>query len=231
MPARFAALILTAAPPGVGGDSSGSMVKIDGREALVRSVELFLNRENIEQTIVAFQPESLEEGKKKHGGHFGFTGVRVVGGGPRWLDQIAAAMKIVPPEITHVIVHDAARPAVPYTDLEAILSAAESHEAVTLIAPLRATLLEVDEAHQPVGYRNASEFLQELTPQVFSRKRAERCVDEKSLPHASELHVIPGSPLNMRVNSGADAAIAKALINLLPKPKIKANSPFEEAQW
>ena len=77
MPARFAAIILTANPPGMSGDASGAMVKIDGREALVRSVELFLNRDNLSQVMVVFQPAALDDAKKKFGGHFGFTGVRV----------------------------------------------------------------------------------------------------------------------------------------------------------
>ena len=41
-----------------------------------------------------------------------------------------------------------------------------------------------------------------------------------------------GSPLNIRVGSSADERVAKAMLNMLPKPKVKAPSnPFEEAQW
>ena len=45
--AVFSVLLLTAPPPGLSGEAGGSLVKIDGREALLRSVELFLNRENV----------------------------------------------------------------------------------------------------------------------------------------------------------------------------------------
>ena len=81
------------------------------------------------------------------------------------------------------------------------------------------------------GDRAASEFAELLTPQVFSKPRLARAVAEKALPHASELHLLPGSPLNLRLTSSGDAALAKSMINLLPKPKLKASSPFEEAQW
>ncbi len=40
-----------------------------------------------------------------------------------------------------------------------------------------------------------------------------------------------GSPLNVRLGGPGDAALAKALLALLPKPKVRAASPFEEAQW
>ena len=92
--------------------------------------------------------------------------------------------------------------------------------------------MELDEGNLPVGYRGGNEFVQLLTPQVFSKARLSRAVIEKSLPHASELHTIIGSPLNIRLTGPGDASLAKAMIGLLPKPKVKAqNNPFEEAQW
>ena len=48
----FTAVILTAAPAGMAAEAGGAFVKIDGREALLRSVELFLNRENVSQVIL-----------------------------------------------------------------------------------------------------------------------------------------------------------------------------------
>jgi 2-C-methyl-D-erythritol 4-phosphate cytidylyltransferase len=145
---------------------------------------------------------------------------------------MGAAFAKLPDDATHVILHDAARPAVAYTDLEALFDAAESHDSIALTKPLRSSLVELDEAQQPVGYRGVSEFSELLTPQAFSRDRLKRCVAEKNMPHASELHLLHGSPLNIRVGSAADGALVKAMISLLPKPKIKpSNSPFEEAQW
>src|SRR3954449_13257638 len=110
--AIFSALILTAAPPGLASESGGGFIKVDGREAILRSVELFLNRDNVKQVQVVFQPEEAEEGRRKYGPHLGLFGVKVLTAGPRWIDQIAGALEKITPEATHVIVHDAARPAV-----------------------------------------------------------------------------------------------------------------------
>ena len=63
--------------------------------------------------LVAPAAEAMEEVKRKFGGHLGFSGVKLVSGGPKWMDQIAAAAPTLLAEATHVIVHDAARPAVP----------------------------------------------------------------------------------------------------------------------
>jgi 2-C-methyl-D-erythritol 4-phosphate cytidylyltransferase len=229
--ATFSVLVVTAAPPGQGAEAGGAFVKIDGRESLLRAVELFLNRDNVKQVQIAFLPEDVEEAKRKHGGHFGFSGVKVVSGGPRWIDQLVAGAAKLSPETTHVIVHDAARPAVAYSDIDALMEAAEKNTMVTLATPLRAPLVEVDEGGNAMAFHPATRFMQLLTPQVFTKASFQEIVASKTEPHASAFTLLKGSPLNIRVAGGGDAGLAKTMINMLPKPKIKAASPFEEAQW
>src|SRR5688500_5854535 len=101
--AVFSVVVLTAAPPTQAAEAGGVYVKIDGREALLRSVELFLNRDNVKQIQLVVDPEDLDEAKRKYGGHLGFSGVKLVTGGPRWTDQITAAGKTISPDCTHVI--------------------------------------------------------------------------------------------------------------------------------
>lgn len=233
---KFSLVLFTAPAPYTSGDANSAVLKIDGREALLRSVELFLNRDPITQIQLCFAPDFVEEAKKRFGGHLGFSGVKLISGGPRWIDQLHAAVEKLSPDSTHVIVHDAARPAVPYDDIDAILAAATkpgtSGKAFALTAPLRSGLLELDEAGQPVAVAPASRFVQMLTPLVFTRARFDQLAREKKEPHASEFTLVKGSGLNVRVNSGADAGFVKAMINMLPKPKLKApSSPFDEAQW
>jgi 2-C-methyl-D-erythritol 4-phosphate cytidylyltransferase len=227
---NFSVIILTAAPPGAGSDSGGAFVKIDGRESLLRSVEMFLNRDNVKQIQLVFDNAKLEEGKRKFGGHLSFSGVKVVGSTAKWHDQIAAAGEKISTDATHVVIHDAARPAVPYSDIDELLAAAEKHPAVALTAPLRQPLVEVDSSGAPVGYRAASEFSQLLTPQAYSKEKFAKLMQATTDLHASELALLKGSPLNVRVSAG-EASIVNAMIKMLPKAKTKALSPFEEAQW
>jgi len=228
----FSVVILTAAPPGQSAEAGGAFVKIDGRETLLKSVELFLNHDNVKQIQVVFAQDALEEAKRKYGPHFGFSGVKVVGGGPKWVDQIHAVAEKISSEATHVIVHDAARPAVPYTDLEAIMEAAETAPIIGLATPLRAALVEMDEGGNPLAYHLPGAFMQLATPQVYARERFIKFASSKAEPHPSEIKLLKGSALNVRVGGGGDVSLAKAMISMLPKPKIKApSSPFEEAQW
>src|SRR5687767_552759 len=158
--ATFSVLVLTAPPAGQGAEAGGPYVKIDGREALLKSVELFLNRENVKQIQIVFAPEALDEARQKYAPHLSFSGVKVLSGGPRWIDQIAAAKDKIAGECTHVIVHDAARPAVPYTDIEAMMECAEKHDAAMLVAPSRTPLVEVDEGANPLAFHSISRFMQ-----------------------------------------------------------------------
>jgi 2-C-methyl-D-erythritol 4-phosphate cytidylyltransferase len=231
--AIFSVLLLTAPPAGQAAEAGGPFVKIDGRESLLKTVELFLNRENIKQIQIVFLPENLEEAKRKYAPHLSFSGVKVLSGGPRWIDQIAAALGKISPEATHVIIHDAARPAVAYADIDALMEMAEKNSAVTLAAASRNSLIEVDEGGNALAIHPATQYMQLLTPQTYDKATFEKMASSKQEVHPSQLKILKGSSLNIRAGGGeAGPGLIKAMLNLLPKPKIKGpTSPFEEAQW
>jgi 2-C-methyl-D-erythritol 4-phosphate cytidylyltransferase len=229
--AIFSVLILTANPPAQASESAGAYVKIDGREALLRSIELFLNRDNVKQIQLAVLPEMAEESKRKFGGHLGFSGVKMFTAGPKWIDQIVAGAVNLSPDATHVILHDAARPAVPYSDIDALMESAEKSPAVALTASLRNSLVEVDEGGNALAIHPASQYMQLLTPQAYSKAKFHEMAQSKHELHASQLKLLKGSPLNIRAGA-SDASLLNAMLKMLPKPKIKApTSPFDEAQW
>jgi len=158
--------------------------------------------------------------------------VKLLSGGPRWIDQIAAALATVSPDATHVIVHDAARPVVAYSDIDALITAAEKYPVAALASPLRAGLVETDEGGNPVAFHSPAHYQNVLTPQVFSRAAFTEFASKKTELHPSRWTLLSGSPLNIRVGGPTDAVLAKAMLGLLPKPKMKAGlSPFDEAQW
>jgi 2-C-methyl-D-erythritol 4-phosphate cytidylyltransferase len=228
----FSVVVLTAAPPGHGSEAGGAFVKIDGREALLRSVELFLNRDNVNQITLVVDQDDIEEAKRKYGPHLSFSGVKILGAGVRWMEQIHASADKISPESTHVILHDAARPAVPYPDIEALMAEAEKHDAVTLVSPTRATLVEVDEHGHPMAYHFSSRFLNVLTPQIYSREKFVEMAQAQREIHPSASTLLKGSDLNIRIRGPGDATLVKTMLNMLPKPKVKPpSSPFEEAQW
>ena len=59
--ATFSVLLLTAPPAGGNAEAGGPFVKIDAREVLLKSSELFLNRENVKQIQIVFLPENRSQ--------------------------------------------------------------------------------------------------------------------------------------------------------------------------
>jgi 2-C-methyl-D-erythritol 4-phosphate cytidylyltransferase len=230
----FSIVIATAAPAGQAVEAGGAFVKIDGREALLRSIELFLNRDEVKQIQVVVLPDDIEEAKRKYGAHLSFSGVKLLAGGPRWSDQLSAAGPKIDPEASHVVVHDAARPLVPFSDIDALFSAATKgkSDAVALTAPVRAELIQIDDSGNPLHHWRADEFVHLLTPQLYSRELfLSTAIRGEPLP-LSHAKLIKGSPLNQRIRGSGDASLAKAMMSLLPKAKAKPlSNPFEEAQW
>lgn len=229
--AVFNVVLVTVPPFTPGADPAASLNRIDGREALLRSVELFLNRDEIKHIQLVVPADSLEEIRRKHGAHLGFSGVAVVGAPAKFGEQIAAAK--LADDCTHVLIHDAARPAVPYSDIDALLSMASGKASITaLSAPLKAGLVQLDEGGVPVGVVNPNEYAQIVLPMLVSKAKFLELAKAKREPHAAELSLLKGSSLNARLSSGADAGFIKAMISMLPKPKSRPlGSPFEEAQW
>ena len=234
----FSLVILTARPPGLGssGESpqplgAGAYIKIDGRESLMRAVELFLNRDTITQKILVIDTRAADEAKRRFGAHLGFSGVKLVSAGARWSEQLAVAGQQIAAESTHVILHDAARPAVAYSDIDALLREAEQHDAVALTAPIRNAIVELDEGGNPIGFASADRYAQMLMPWAFSKEKFLALAKSGEL-HASQYTLLKGNPINVRVNGPGDASLAKTMIHLLPRPKMKAAlNPFGEAEW
>lgn len=229
---KFGVIVFTA-PPDAASSPLGAFVKVDGRECVLRSVELFVNAPDVAQIVIAVSPAEAEQAKGKFASHAMIMGFKLAVGGPALRDQLKAAAEKLPADVTHVIVHDAARVAVAQADVERLFEAATKHDAVTLVAPVLAgSLVRVDESGTLVEPTPTKSLRQLATPQAFARKTFDELVAKGVDSVMSRLVPLESSPLNVRVNDARDAGLAKALIALLPKPKAKASSnPFDEAQW
>ena len=228
--ANFSVVVLTAVPPGAEG--AGALVKVDGRESLLRGVEMFLNRDGVKQIQLVVTDDQFEEAKQKFGGHLSFSGAKLLSGGKHWMDQLAAVSEKISQDATHVIVHDAARPAVAYNDLDALADEAAKHPIVMMTTAVRTSLVETEDTGKPIAVRSGQRFQNLVTPWAFRKDKFMEMVKNRREPQASEIWLLRSSSLNVRVSGAGDAGIAKAMLSMLPKPRIRpADNPFEEAQW
>lgn len=115
--------------------AGGVRPKIDedmgGRPVLQRTVELFNTVDCVSTIVVAGPDDGYGEFIARHGDKLGLLGVKVCRGGKthRW-ETVRNALALVPPECTHIAVHDAARPCTTESLIERILAAAAKHPAV-----------------------------------------------------------------------------------------------------
>ncbi len=132
---------------------------LGGKSVLQRSVELFSKVQSpdweVGAVIVAgpYDDEAFAEFKLRHGDRLGFLGVTLCRGGQTHRYQtVAAALKEVSPDHTHVAVHDAARPCAPIEMVERLFDAAARFPAVipALECPdtLKRTIETTDQGHQ-----------------------------------------------------------------------------------
>ncbi len=135
-----------AAAGGGGGASAASKLELDlaGRPVVLRAIDLFTTRSDVAQVIVAVDPEGIEDFTLRHGEALSFQGVRIVAGGKRerW-ETVMKALAAVEPDVTHVAVHDGARPLTSPKLIERVFAAAADHPAVIPGLPVSSTLKRV----------------------------------------------------------------------------------------
>ena len=187
---------------------------LGGRAILLRAVEAFVKRAETRKVIVAAPPDDLEGFRNRFGAQLSFHGAQMVAGGrtERW-ESVRNALAEIDEEITHVAVHDAARPNVSPELLDRVLDAARVHPAVIPGVRVSSTLKRIgvepvraaeDEAiadailggADQVSGAPSAHLVEETvsrervvaiqTPQVFERDLLERAYAQDSIDGATD---------------------------------------------
>jgi len=216
----------------LGGTSLKQLLAIGGRPILERSVSAFLAHPSIDEIIVplpaglaADPPDYLRRAAKP---------LRVVAGGERRQDSVAAAFREVAVQADIVIVHDAARPFVS-ADLigRTIAAAAESGAAAAAIQARDTVKLAGPARAGPDGLNRPSEgsvvrqtLARELiflaqTPQAFRRDVFQAAfalsvvdaTDEAALAERAgyEVRLVQGEASNIKITTPEDVPLAEAI--------------------
>jgi 2-C-methyl-D-erythritol 4-phosphate cytidylyltransferase len=167
MPARIAVIIPAAGSSSRYQKAGAVRSKLDedlgGKSVLQRSIEIFSKVQSPDWeigTVVVAGPhddEGFAEFKLRHGDKLGFLGVTLVRGGrTHRYETVAAALKAVSADHTHIAVHDAARPCAPFEMVEGVLDSAVRRSAVVPGLEVGDTLKRTQEvaddaAHDPLA--------------------------------------------------------------------------------
>lgn len=228
-----------------GGHEKKTFAKIDNRAVFLRSIEAFLQREDVCQTILAIAPEDESEVKSKYGANLGFMGVRLVIGGTERFETVAKALEVVGEDAEYVAVHDAVRCCVSAEMIDAVFAEAQKTGAAILACPLHGTIKRVSEARIIDATLPREGLYEAQTPQVFKKtllkdayarlaERDDRPTDDAQLVEATghPVSVVPSDASNLKITTQGDLALAAAILKSRPRPKPSAPlGPFMEAQW
>jgi 2-C-methyl-D-erythritol 4-phosphate cytidylyltransferase len=231
-----------------GGEEKKTFAKLDGRPVFLRTVELFINREDVCQTILAVAPEDVGQMKSMYGANLGFLDIQLVEGGPRRFDTIQAALMVVSPKAEFIAVHDAARPCVAPDRIDAVFAAAVKNGAAILGCPVSGTLKRVRdrmivaetvdrtgvyEAQTPQAFRK--ELLLEAYEKFGAKEKglADQATDDAWVVERAghSVTIVPSDPTNLKITTKSDLTLAAAILKSRPSRPSPRLGAFEEAQW
>jgi 2-C-methyl-D-erythritol 4-phosphate cytidylyltransferase len=215
-------------------------VELKGRAVWLRTAELFVNRDDVAQTIIAVSPDDMEWFKEKFRPNLAFMDIEIVAGGDERADTVQNALARVKSDVEFVAVHDAARPLLIKDWIDTLFQEAEKTGAVIPALPVSNTLKRVGNDHVIKETVSREQLWEAQTPQVFRRQLlldayAQRgeltATDEAQLVEnlGHKVTVIPGWPMNFKITTMGDFKMAEAVVNALPKPQtLRSLHPFAD---
>lgn len=149
-------------------------------------------------------------------------------GGTERGESVFNGLEDLPPEVRIVVIHDAARPLVPDSVIDAVIVAARAGNVVTAALPVVDTLKRVDTHGRVTETVPRDNLWHAQTPQAFPRdiidtvyRQARRdlvsATDDVGLceRYGVPVTVVPGSERSMKITTEEDFARAEAL-SMLP---------------
>ncbi len=228
-----------------GGKRKKPFADVAGRAAFLRSVELFSNRDDVKQILLAIAPEDEELVSVKWGPNLKFFNVTVYFGGAERFDTVAKALELVKDDIDLIAVHDAVRCCVTEKWVDEVIAGAAKTGAAILASPVVATLKEARE-NVIIKTVDRGALYEAQTPQVFKAKLLKKAYenlknldkgkvsDDSQLVEAlgEKVSIVETDSSNIKITRKNDIAIAEAIIKSRPRPGPKGPiGPYVEAQW
>ena len=188
------------------------------------------------RVVVAVSPDDVAGFRERHADEVERLGVHIIAGGraERW-ETVLRALEHLPQGITHVAVHDAARPLVTAGLIDRCFAALAEHDAVVPGVAVTDTLKRVEgvdgvegEPQRVVSTPDRRGLVAVQTPQCFEARllrrayarvaRGEvdvsRVTDDASLVEAmgEQVYVVAGERWNMKVTLPGDVEVAAGIL-------------------
>jgi 2-C-methyl-D-erythritol 4-phosphate cytidylyltransferase len=218
---------------------------LDGRAVWLRTVEHFVTRDDICQTLLVVNPDDLELFRRRYTANIAFMEVKIVEGGAERFESVANALAILKPEVEFVAIHDAVRPCLTEALINAVFARAEQTGAALLAVPVNDTVKQADAGKVQKTLSRQGLWLAQ-TPQVFRKdwlleayarrkELGQQITDDAQLVEAAghPVHLVEGASTNVKITTKQDLILAEAILKAMPKPRPSGPAhPFaDEEMW
>ncbi len=240
------AVIIPAAGAGkrFGGDVKKPFALIDNRPVFIRTIERFINREDVAQTILTVAPDDYDVVREKYAANLMLMGLKLVRGGAERFESVRLALDTVDESVELVCIHDAVRPCLLDAWIDKVFEEAGKTGAAILAAPLAGTIKRVAESGVIDETVPRTGLFEAQTPQVFKRELIKKAyAGLKGDPAPTDdaevverighpVSVVVSDHRNIKITTPGDMSIAEALLKTMQRErKPRAMGAFEEAQW
>ena len=210
-----------------GGETKKQFVEVAGRPLALWSARRFaVLRKALSEVVLVVPPEDLTMVSTEYAEALKWAGVsRVVGGGARRPESVAAGLAALERSAPLVAIHDGARPLVSGKCIQAAVKTATRVGAAVVAVRVKETLKRANDENLVTSTLDRVGLWQTQTPEVFVRELLERAfqkadLNDRSITDDAQLverlgaavAVVPGSYDNIKVTTPADLRIVAALL-------------------
>jgi 2-C-methyl-D-erythritol 4-phosphate cytidylyltransferase len=209
----------------MGGGVEKQFLQLQGIPILAHTLGVFDKSPEIDDVVLVVAPQQRQALKERVLGPYPCRKLfGVVDGGSERQESVASGLEAVPADCELVVVHDGVRPLVSVDLLGAVLKAANEHGAALAAIPAGDTVKRAKERVVLETLKREAIWLAQ-TPQAFQasilRSAYEKAfrdkimvTDDAALVESLgvSVHLVPGSPENIKVTTPTDLVIAEALL-------------------
>lgn len=217
-----AGVIIAAAGSGtrMGHEVNKVLLPLGGVPVLIRSIKAFADKPWVRELVVVVRREDSDQiaalvEKWQLGS------VKIVVGGKRRQDSVAAGINALSREIDWVFIHDGARPLINGQTIDTAYEMVKQYRAVGVAVPVKDTIKVVDSEQMIIETPPREQLWAMQTPQVFSRELIEEAyreaeqqnweaTDDCSLVERLGVLVklVPGTYANLKITTPEDLTAA-----------------------
>ena len=217
-----------------GSPTPKQFLNLSGKKVYLHTLETFLAFREFAEIFLICHEDYVEEVQQE----VSDSRVRVIPGEHTRQDSTYQGLIACGQETTHVVIHDAVRPFVSQSIIQANLEALKKHDAIDTCIPSADTIVHAKSPDSITSIPNRSEYVRGQTPQSFSYPLILEAHEKVSDYNASDdcslvlklgrpVHIVPGSENNIKITNELDLFLGEQLMRRKNKPTLKRVAPIK----